>query len=191
MEELYAIHNKLQGRLYGALTDLEEKTLMLQSFPTTWVTNFLHSGKTSYSVDMDSICEYMRNEKNLADIEDARAQRIKKQEAKASKALRKKKDLQENNATEDSNADDEKGKYNQCRRHPKHHHTWEECYLNPSNPNNKLKNKRQKRSEQGNASTSNNNTQTNPQQAPNTEQRNLDQEECTTRVPTHNIWEAW
>lgn len=62
-----------------------------------------------------------------------------------------------------------------------------------------MKNKKQKRNEQDNTSTSNNNNnnQANPQQAPATEQRNLDQNhEEGTRVQTQppttgNIWEAW
>lgn len=68
MEELFSIYNRLQGRMYGQLTDLEEKSLMLNTFPSEWVDNFFHSCRQVYSVDMEDLCDYIRSEKKIADV---------------------------------------------------------------------------------------------------------------------------
>lgn len=173
---------------------------MLNTFPSEWVDNFFHSGRWVYSVDMEDLCDYMCSKKKIADV--AGIVQFKKNKTKDIQISCKIKHMQEINTTKTTDTNDEVGQveqYNQCHWHPNHHHTWEECLLNPRNPNNKLKNKKQKRNEQDNTSTSNNNNnnQANPQQAPATEQRNLDQNhEEGTRVQTQppttgNIWEAW
>ena len=129
MEELFSIYNRLEGRMYGQLTDLEEKFIMLNTFPHEWVDNFFHSGRQVYSVDMEDLCDYMRSEKKIADI--AGITQVKKTKTKDTQTSSNKR-VQENNATE-ANYTNERvrqvGQYNQCRRHPNHHHTWEECFF--------------------------------------------------------------
>lgn len=192
MKRVFHLKQRLPHKTYPPqLTEQEKKLILFKHFPYPWKEHFNHSSLELSQISMTELINYMNKEKKAADYHEAQRTKNREQEFRkitGQKKSRKRKQHEQDTNDKDQNKSDEN--YNQCRKHPKHRHTWEECFLNPRNPNNKLKKQKKGKFNKNNNSTQN---QTPENQPPAGEQRAADdgnsQSQTTPNVATlENIW---
>ncbi|GFH49194.1 predicted protein [Chaetoceros tenuissimus] len=201
MNRIFHLDSRLLHKMYpNDLNDQEKKRIIFKGVPYQWKENFRHTGMDLTYITMKELVNYMQKEKQAADLHDANRTKNRQQEMRkitGHRRSRKRKSQSTNDEDKEEKTDEG---YNQCRKHPQNKHTWEECFLNPRNPNNKLNNKRQKKSKfhssRNNNATANNGNNQSHNQPPVAEQRaaesNNNQSPPTSTdagATLDNIWE--
>lgn len=197
MNRIFHLDTRLLHKMYIAdLTEQEKKRIIFNGVPYQWKENFRHTALDLSKISMRELVSYMQKEKQAADIHDAHRSKNRDQEMRkitGHKRSRKRK----NHSTNDKDANNEEKtdeNYNQCKKHPNHKHTWEECFLNPRNPNNKLKRQRKGKFQSRNNDAAAHSNPQNNNQPPVGEQRAADSnnnQSPPTSVDTgalENIW---
>lgn len=133
------------------ITAIQKKKIIIQSMPNRWVNNLKSFNPSYMSMNLQELQDYFNTQKEISDnqVQQIKNKR-KEQDSKTSTNVTsartsnkfarrspdtnfKRKDPANSNANKDANQNPLANE--QCRRHPYHKHTWNECYNNPKGKN--------------------------------------------------------
>ena len=142
MQQLADFANKLPGDM-PELTEFQIKQYIYNSFPDSWKIAYTRTGKRVASETLADIIEFMSNEKEIADHEEASRNKKKGNTSSDSdndhKGRRNGKKggkyLAKKNGSKTKKFTGRPQPEEQCRLHPDHDHKWIECFKNPDGPN--------------------------------------------------------
>lgn len=128
METLVRYASKLPGRS-PTWTEEQIKDAIFESYPDAWKQAFLRSKITLDGQTLESIQEFMNNEKQFADKKD----NDNKSKEESKKRKESKEGTNKNSKRENGRKKNRNNLQNPCRLH--HTHEWSDCYDNPRGRN--------------------------------------------------------